>query len=132
MNKSSVLFTCLTILLVLGGCKTQEQIQREQMVDNLSIQMRDSQSTRANFTVRMQELEERLGQLTGQLEESEQEQKLKVRNIGIENSKIMTPTEVLNFTQYFQRLTVHGSNTLSNSADAVFHLDNTRHIIDIP
>jgi D-glycerate 3-kinase len=62
----------------------------------------------------------------------EQEQKLQAKNIGLSHSKVMSPAEVLNFTQYFQRLTVHGSTTLSNSADAVFHLDNTRHIIDIP
>jgi len=62
----------------------------------------------------------------------EQEQKLQAKNIGLSHTKIMSPSEVLNFTQYFQRLTVQGSETLSNSADAVFHLDNTRHIIDIP
>lgn len=62
----------------------------------------------------------------------EQEQKLQAKNIGLSHTKIMSPSEVLNFTQYFQRLTVQGSETLSNSADAVFHLDNTRHIKDIP
>ena len=62
----------------------------------------------------------------------EQEQKLRDKNIGLPHSKVMSPSEVLNFTQYFQRLTVHGSNTLSISADVVFHLDNTRHIIDPP
>jgi D-glycerate 3-kinase len=62
----------------------------------------------------------------------EQEQKLRDKKIGLPHSKVMSPAEVLNFTQYFQRLTVQGSNTLSNSADVVFHLDITRHIIDIP
>ena len=62
----------------------------------------------------------------------EQEQKLQAKNIGLSHTKIMSPSEVLNFTLYFQRLTVQGSETLSNSADAVFHLDNTRHIKDIP
>jgi D-glycerate 3-kinase len=62
----------------------------------------------------------------------EQEQKLRHKNIGLPHSKVMSPAEVLNFTQYFQRLTVQGSNTLSSSADAVFHLDNARHIIDPP
>ena len=62
----------------------------------------------------------------------EQEQKLQASNIGLPHTKIMSPSEVLNFTQYFQRLTEQGNKTLSNSADAVFHLDNTRHIIDIP
>lgn len=62
----------------------------------------------------------------------EQEQKLQASNIDLSHSKIMSPAEILNFTQYFQRLTIQGNNTLANSADAVFHLDIARHIIDIP
>lgn len=58
----------------------------------------------------------------------EQEQKLKERNIGLKNSKIMTPAEILNFTQYFQRLSVQGCNTFSHSADAIFYLDYDRKI----
>lgn len=60
--------------LIFSSCKTQEQIQREQMVDNLSIQMKDSASTRASLTMRVQELEQRLSQVTGQVEESGQQQ----------------------------------------------------------
>jgi D-glycerate 3-kinase len=60
----------------------------------------------------------------------EQEQKLQAKNIGLSDSKVMSPAEVLKFTQYFQRLTEQGSKTLSHSADAVFHLDNARHIIN--
>jgi D-glycerate 3-kinase len=56
----------------------------------------------------------------------EQEQKLKDKNIGLINSKIMSPAEVLNFTQYFQRLSVQGCKTLSKSADAIFYLDYDR------
>lgn len=62
----------------------------------------------------------------------EQEQKLQAKNIGLSHSKVMSPAEVFNFTQYFQRLTIQGINTLSSSADAVFHLDNARHIINTP
>ncbi|PKI17326.1 kinase [Colwellia sp. 12G3] len=58
----------------------------------------------------------------------EQEQKLQDRNIGLVNSKIMTPAEILNFTQYFQRLSVQGCNTISQSADAIFYLDYDRKI----
>lgn len=58
----------------------------------------------------------------------EQEQKLKDRNVGLANSKIMTPAEILNFTQYFQRLTVQGCNTFVDSADAIFYLDYDRKI----
>lgn len=62
----------------------------------------------------------------------EQEEKLKARNIGLCDSKIMSPAQILNFTQYFQRLSVQGCNTISNSADAIFHLDYDRKITDIP
>ncbi|TWX64771.1 kinase [Colwellia demingiae] len=62
----------------------------------------------------------------------EQEQKLQDKNIDLSGSKVMSPAEVLNFTQYFQRLSLHGENTLSKFADTVFHLDNDRHIIDSP
>jgi D-glycerate 3-kinase len=58
----------------------------------------------------------------------EQEQKLKKRNIGLSNSKIMSPDEILNFTQYFQRLSVQGCNTISLSSDVIFNLDYGRKI----
>ena len=61
----------------------------------------------------------------------EQEQKLKDRNIGLKNSKIMTPTEILIFTQYFQRLSVQGCNTLTKSADAIFYLDYKRKVTNM-
>jgi D-glycerate 3-kinase len=62
----------------------------------------------------------------------EQEQKLQARNIGLANSKIMTPKEILNFTQYFQRLSVQSCNTISQSADEIFYLDSSRQIMDKP
>lgn len=60
----------------------------------------------------------------------EQEEKLKARmsNLSEAQSKIMNPEQILNFTQYFQRLSVQGINTLSQSADAVLYLDNNRTI----
>ncbi|MDX2367818.1 MAG: kinase [Colwellia sp.] len=61
----------------------------------------------------------------------EQEQKLKDQNIGLKNSKIMTPEEILNFTQYFQRLSVQGCNTFPQSADAIFYLDYDRKITNM-
>ena len=61
----------------------------------------------------------------------EQEEKLAARNSGLAESKIMSPAEILNFTQYFQRLSVQGCNTFSHSADAVFFLKYDRHIADM-
>jgi D-glycerate 3-kinase len=58
----------------------------------------------------------------------EQEKKLKNRNVGLENSKIMSPEEILNFTLYFQRLTVQGCQTFAQSSDAIFYLDDDRKI----
>ncbi|OUR98474.1 hypothetical protein A9Q84_03425 [Halobacteriovorax marinus] len=60
----------LITLLSLGACKTQEEIQREQMVDNLSIQLVENQKLTADSKVRLQGIEERLGMLTGQFEDT--------------------------------------------------------------
>ncbi len=58
-------------LLVLSGCfKTAEQIRREKMVDGLAIQMVDNQKLTAESQLRLQNMEERLSQLTGTVEES--------------------------------------------------------------
>ena len=58
----------------------------------------------------------------------EQEQKLALRNEGLVNNKVMNSAEVLNFTQYFQRLSVQGCKTISNSADTTFYLNYDRSI----
>jgi D-glycerate 3-kinase len=62
----------------------------------------------------------------------EQEHKLKNKNIGLLNSKVMSLEEVLNFSQYFQRLSVQGCSTISQTADVVFYLDTERNITDLP
>ncbi len=62
----------------------------------------------------------------------EQEQKLQARNMALNNSKVMTPEEVLNFTQYFQRLSVQSCQTLSQTADEIFYLDYARQITGTP
>jgi D-glycerate 3-kinase len=62
----------------------------------------------------------------------EQEQKLQARNIDLANSKVMSPAEILNFTQYFQRLSVQSCTTIAQSADTIFYLDYARQITDVP
>lgn len=62
----------------------------------------------------------------------EQEKKLQARNINLPNSKVMGSAGVLNFTQYFQRLSVQACNTISQSADAIFYLDHNRNITKMP
>ena len=61
----------------------------------------------------------------------EQEQKLKDRTVNLSNSKVMTPEEILNFIQHFQRLSVQGCNTISHSADTIFYLNPDRSITDM-
>ncbi len=61
----------------------------------------------------------------------EQEHKLKARNVGLKNSKIMSSAEILNFTQYFQRLSVQACNTFKESADIICYLDSQRKITEI-
>lgn len=62
----------------------------------------------------------------------EQEEKLKAKNQGLSNSKVMKSAGILNFTQYFQRLSVQACNTISQSADAIFYLDYARNITNTP
>jgi D-glycerate 3-kinase len=61
----------------------------------------------------------------------EQEEKLKARNVGLKNSKIMSSAEILNFTQYFQRLSVQACNTFKESADIICYLDRQRKITEV-
>jgi TolA-binding protein len=85
MKRSSLTLGLLAIF-VLSGCKTTEDIRREQMVDNLSLQMVQNQQMTAEATVRLQALEERLGLLTGQVEEQEyqtiQENQRQLKELG--------------------------------------------------
>jgi D-glycerate 3-kinase len=62
----------------------------------------------------------------------EQEQKLQDKNMGLPNSKIMKSAGILNFTQYFQRLSVQACLSISQSADAIFYLDYARNISKTP
>jgi D-glycerate 3-kinase len=62
----------------------------------------------------------------------EQEQKLHDKNMGLPNSKIMKSAGILNFTQYFQRLSVQACLSISQSADAIFYLDYARNISKTP
>jgi D-glycerate 3-kinase len=62
----------------------------------------------------------------------EQEKKLQDKNIGLLNSKIMKSAGVLNFTQYFQRLSVQACLSISQSADAIFYLDYARNVSKTP
>ncbi len=79
-------FTVLAVF-VLSGCKTQEEIRREQLVDNLGVQMVQSQKLVADTTVTIQNLEDRIGSLTGKLDELDR------------NSQVQLQTQVDNLNQ---------------------------------
>ena len=65
----------------------------------------------------------------------EQEQKLalKYKSTGIitEQTAVMNAEQILDFIQYFQRLSEHGLKTLPLFADTTFLLDQNRHIHNV-
>ncbi len=69
--KGRALFTVslLCVLAASGGCKTQEQIRREQMLDSVAHQVGQGQKVTAETTTRIQNLESRLAVLSGEFEE---------------------------------------------------------------
>lgn len=61
----------LSILVLLAtSCKTQEQIKREQLINSMSVQMSQGQKLTADVTVKLQNIEERMQEFQGVLEES--------------------------------------------------------------
>lgn len=73
-------FLLITLAFLFMGCQTQEQIRREQMVDNLSMQMVQNQQLTASATVKLQSLEEQLSLLTGEVENKEYQQMMSVQS----------------------------------------------------
>ena len=68
----AIIFLFLSFLIFFTGCKTQEQIRREQMVDSMAQQMRQGQKVSANITVEISELKKQILQLQGMIEETGQ------------------------------------------------------------
>lgn len=71
--KTSLLLLATTFLF--SSCKTREDIvreeKREMKVENISTQMQDTQRLNVDFTTRLQNLEEKLSDLSGRAEESQ-------------------------------------------------------------
>lgn len=63
----------LSLLVFISACKTREDIAREQMVDNIAVQIQDNQKLSADVTVRLQQIEERINAVTGKVEETQHE-----------------------------------------------------------
>ncbi len=89
-----------SLLFSLVACKTTEEIKREKLVENMNDQLSQGQKMSAENQVKLQELEERLAQLAGKLEDkkhqdenkstevlkdlSERIRLLEEKNIGLE------------------------------------------------
>ena len=57
-----------TLFLTFISCKTAEEIRREKLVDTMSVQMGESQKLNADSLIRLQELEERLNNIQGNID----------------------------------------------------------------
>jgi len=75
LAKKSLALATIVSLSLFASCKTREDIVREQMIDNMSMQMQDGQKLNADFSVRMQNIEDRLNNLSGNLEENQHKTK---------------------------------------------------------
>lgn len=58
----------------------------------------------------------------------EQENKLREKSTNDDKSGVMSEQQVLEFIQYYQRLTEHSLTTMVDSCDRVFYLDDKRQI----
>lgn len=98
--KNIKLVSIVSILFLLTGCfKTTEDIRREQLVDNLEVQMTDSRKMSLTTMDRIQNLEEKISSLTGNIEESthqtKSEQAKKVDELKAEIALIKTNQETI-------------------------------------
>ncbi len=105
------LITLLTFV-VFVGCKTREDIQREKLVENMNTQMQDTQKLSADFTVRLQNLEERISMVTGKVEEGhhETQKTLDTRLIDLESK--------INLMEENQKAQEKEIRTLKTKSDA--------------
>ncbi|MBT7609746.1 MAG: tetratricopeptide repeat protein [Bacteriovoracaceae bacterium] len=75
MNKFKLPLLLILLGLNLTSCKTQDEIQREQQVDSLSLQMVQGQQHSGENLIKIQELQEQIAKLQGSLDESTHGQK---------------------------------------------------------
>ena len=68
-NSTFISILSILFLLLLGSCKTQEEIQREQLVDSLSLQMVQGQKNSGENLVRLEELQTNIIKMKGDIEE---------------------------------------------------------------
>lgn len=68
--KRSQIILCTIVLAIFTSCKTQEDIRREQTVQNLNTEIQETKKTAASGNSRFQAIEEQIQRMTGQVEEA--------------------------------------------------------------
>ena len=71
-----------SLLIALSACKTQEDIRREKVVENLNEQVAQTQKSTANSNSRFVALEEEMAKLTGKIEESTHNRQQETKSFG--------------------------------------------------
>ncbi len=84
------------ISFIFISCKSQEQIRREQLVDTMSVQLGQNQKLSADFSVRLETLEEQLSAFQGSLETSDHQKTQKFQSYGERIQALEELVETLN------------------------------------
>lgn len=102
--KAPVLTLSLTLLaLVTISCKTQEQVRRESMIDQMAVQVGQGQKSNAEVNLRLQSLQEQVSEVAGRVEEinhasqetqKEQMQSLKSQIEALEQGNMARDKEI--------------------------------------
>ncbi len=79
-NHAPIFIALVTVLTLTNSCKTREDIAREKLVNDMNMQMVDSQKLNADYSMRLQNLEDRLSNVTGKVEEGQHETKKNLDN----------------------------------------------------
>jgi len=96
--KQKLIYSLLVMVLIVS-CKSREEIAREQMVDTLSIQMKDVQKINTETFSKIQQFEERVNGLTGQVEETDHQNKQSINTKVNDLNARITILESVNKTQ---------------------------------
>ncbi len=106
-------FNLILIFLFLVSCKTQEDIQREEVVDSMAAQMSQHQKITAQTSLKALELEEKLTKMVGAIDEREyqhftatnQELSLSKKNIDdLKKDLDLVKLQILEQKEYLEKI----------------------------
>lgn len=80
----------ITFLIIFTGCKTADDIRREQAVDTMSVQVIEQQKQLTDNNFKIQEIDQRLNQIYGQLEETQTDAKQRILEKEKERQNTLT------------------------------------------